>query len=244
MIKFQRKYIPSLFTILNLFSGFLAILQIMEHHYITAVMLIMLASVFDFVDGKVARWMNQESQFGIEIDSLSDIVSFCVVPALMINNIYVADLGIKSGIISFFPLLFGAIRLARFNTFATEGKKSYFIGLPVPANALIIGSYVWFQKTLTSEFGDAKIILPMVIVLSFLMVSNIHFDSMPRLTFKNGLISTIKTILVVAGVVLVIIFKGYILFPIAMVYIITHILLWIVGNEDHHLKAIIKKKGI
>jgi len=144
-MRLKRSFIPSIFTIFNMFSGFLALLQIVQGHYITAVLLIMAAMVFDSLDGKVARWLQMQSDFGVEFDSLADIISFCLVPSLMVYTLYVADMGIPGMIIGFFPLLFGGVRLARFNLSATPQKMEYFTGLPVPAMAATIGSFVWFS---------------------------------------------------------------------------------------------------
>ena len=161
-MKLKHSFIPSIFTVFNMFSGFLAILQILQGHYITAVILIMAAMVFDFLDGKVARWLQQQSEFGVEFDSLADIVSFCVVPSLLVYNLFVADVGLMGALISFFPLLFGGVRLARFNLSATPQKKDYFTGLPVPAMAATIAAFVWFNKSVFGHYGNPKLALPLV----------------------------------------------------------------------------------
>ncbi len=242
-MKFRRSFIPSIFTILNLFSGFLAILQILQGHYITAVVLTMAAMVFDSLDGKVARWMSQESDFGIEFDSLADIVSFCVTPSLLVNALFVADMGFVGGIISFFPLLFGGVRLARFNLTATAYKKEYFTGLPVPAMAATIGSFIWFNKTIFGNYGDPKIVLPLVVVLSFMMVSNIRFSSTFNITFHNGAFGTFRSIFLILSGILIVIFRGYAIFPLMGFFIMTHVLAWIVGYEEPRTHFSIRKKG-
>ena len=121
-MRLKRAFSPSIFTIFNMFSGFLAILQILYGHIITAVVLILAAMVFDFLDGKVARWLQLQSEFGVEFDSLADIISFCLVPSLLVYTLYVSDSGFMGAVISFFPLLFGSVRLARFNLSAGPEK--------------------------------------------------------------------------------------------------------------------------
>jgi len=231
-MKMKHNFLPSIFTVLNLFSGFLALLQIIQGHYITAVVLIIAAMIFDGLDGQVARMLHQASDFGIEFDSLCDMVSFCLVPSVLINELFVADLGFIGGIISFFPALFGGVRLARFNLHATTEKKAYFTGMPVPANAMAIGSYIWFSYKVFGNYGNSNIILPMVIVLSFLMVSNIRFTAKPNLGFKKGPLMTVKTVGVLLIVLAAMVFNVYVIFPVMMVYVITHILQWLIGYDE------------
>ncbi len=231
-MKMKHNFLPSIFTVLNLFSGFLAVLQILQGHYITAVILIIAAMVFDGLDGQVARMLHQASDFGIEFDSLCDMVSFCLVPSVLINELFVADLGFIGGIISFFPALFGGVRLARFNLHATTEKKAYFTGMPVPANALAIGSYIWFSYEVFGNYGNSKIILPAVILLSFLMVSNIRFTAKLKIGFHKDRLMTMKTIGILLVTLAAIVFNVYVIFPVMVVYIITHILQWLIGYDE------------
>ena len=242
-MKMRKSFIPSIFTILNMFSGFLAILQISQGRYITAVLLIMAAAVFDLLDGMVARLLHQQTDFGIEFDSLADIVSFCVAPSLLVNTLFVSDMGLIGALISFFPLLFGGIRLARFNLTAAPEKKSYFTGLPVPVAAVTIGSYIWFSHSLFGNYGDPKIALPLVMVLSFMMLSNVRFISTIQITFNNGRGSIIKSLIIILSAALIIIFRGYVIFPLMGMFIISHLLAWIVGYEEHRISFSLRRKG-
>lgn len=231
-MKLKRSFIPSIFTIFNMFSGFLAILQIMNGHYITAVVLILAAMMFDTMDGKVARWLHQQSEFGMEFDSLADIISFCVTSSLLVYTLFVSDTGFAGAVISFFPLLFGGVRLARYNLSATPEKKQYFTGLPVPAMAVTIGSFIWFNQSVFGNYGNPKLVLPLVMVLSFMMISNIRFSAVMHITFKAGPFEAFRSAFIILGTLLVIIFRGYAIFPISSFIIITHILAWIVGYEE------------
>ncbi len=242
-MRLKRFFIPSIFTILNMFSGFLAILQVDQGRYLTAIMLIIAAMIFDSLDGLTARALHQQTEFGIEFDSLADIVSFCVVPSLLVNALFVAELGFIGGVISFFPLLFGGVRLARFNLTATGEKKAYFIGLPVPAMAATIGSYIWFNQTLFDNYGDPRVALPLVIILSFMMVTNIRFPARFRLTFHSGPLGMIKSVLIIVSIILVVIFRGYVFFPIMGIFIITNLLVWIVGYEEPRVHFLLRRRG-
>lgn len=242
-MRLKRSFIPSIFTIFNMFSGFLAILQILQGRYITAVALMMAAMIFDTLDGKVARWLQQQSEFGVEFDSLADIVSFCVTPSLLIYTLFVADVGFLGAIISFFPLLFGGVRLARYNLSATPHKKEYFTGLPVPAMAVAIGSFIWFSKSVFGHYGDPRLVLPLVMVLSFMMVSNIRFSSTFHITFRNGPFGVFRSIFIILSSIIVIIFRGYAIFPLMSIFIITHLLAWIVGYEEPRAYFSIRRKG-
>jgi len=241
-MKLKRSFIPNIFTIFNMFAGFLAILQILQGRYITAVMLILAAMVFDTLDGKIARWLQQQSDFGIEFDSLADLVSFCVTPTLLVYSLYVADLGFLGALISFFPLLFGGVRLARFNITATPYKKQYFTGLPVPAMACTIGSFVWFNKVVFGHYGNPKLALPLVMLLAFMMVSNIRFSSHFELNFHRGVPGTVRSILMILAMILVILLRGYAIFPLMLIFIITHLLVWIGGYETPRSYFSVRRK--
>ncbi len=235
-MRLRHNFLPSIFTVLNMFSGLMAVLQIIQGHYITAVLLIILAMVFDSLDGFVARLTHQASDFGIEFDSLADLISFCLVPSLLLHELYVADQGLWGGIISFMPLLFGAVRLARFNLTATTDKKSYFIGMPVPANALTISSYVWFNYRLFGNYGDAKLILPLSVVLAFLMVSRIRFAARLKISFRHDFLTSLRSALAILVFLTSIIFNAYVIFPIMLILISMHIIQWLIGYEQPRIR--------
>lgn len=246
MRKPKRKFIPSIFTLFNLFFGFLAILNIYQEKYISVFYLVLLAGIFDFLDGKVARWLNQETEFGVELDSLSDIVSFCTVPALLVNQIFMSELGFIGNLISFFPLLFGAFRLARYNVMTGTGAVKYFTGMPVPAMAMTISSIIWFNLNINDTTGNPKIVLPFVIFISFLMVSNIRFSKPQGIYFGKDVRRTLKTVALLVCMAGTFIFGGLFLFPFMGIYIITALLNWIAGydeniDEDENSELIIEK---
>ncbi|MFP4548228.1 MAG: CDP-diacylglycerol--serine O-phosphatidyltransferase [Fidelibacterota bacterium] len=242
MRKPKKKFIPSIFTVFNLLFGFLAIVSIYEEKYISVFYLVLLAGIFDFLDGKIARWLNQESEFGVELDSLSDIISFCTVPALLINRIFMTELGFIGNLISFFPLLFGAVRLARYNVLTGDAPVKYFTGMPVPAMALTISSFIWFNIGLDGTTGNPKIVLPFVIFISFLMVSNIRFAKPRGIYLGKDRRRTLVSLFLIACMACTFILGGLFLFPLMGLYIISSILNWIAGYDDDEETELITEK--
>jgi len=242
-LRLKTSFIPSLFTILNLFSGFFAITKVIEGAYISAIILIILASIFDALDGKVARLIGKDSRFGIEFDSLADIVSFCLAPSILIYNVYLSELEIVGAMIAFFPLLFGAIRLARFNVIAqSTGRKSYYLGLPVPVSAITMTSYLWFNYSIYKNYGDPRILLPMVVTLSFLMVSKIRFSLLPHISFKRSIHYSIRSAIILLIFISMVIKPGFVIFPFFTLFIVYHIINWMNGYEEPRI-VIARRRG-
>lgn len=179
-----RIVVPSFFTLMNLFCGFLAIISIAEGRLFFGAWLIVFAGLFDALDGFMARLSNATSQFGIELDSISDIVSFGVAPGFLLYTFGLAQLPFIGIILSALPPLCGAVRLARYNVEAQGERSDYFKGLPIPAQAIMISAfYLTFYNELELfrgfEYGLNAVLVPLIVVLSFLMVSTIPFDKIP-----------------------------------------------------------------
>lgn len=220
-----RIAVPSFFTLMNLFSGFLSIISVAKGDLILGAWLIAIAGLFDVFDGLMARLADATSDFGIELDSLSDMVSFGVAPGFLIYQFSLYELGNFGILISAIPPLCGAVRLARFNVNARlEPKSDYFIGLPIPAQAIILGAFfLTFRDNLELfdgfEQGINAVIIPVVIIISFLMVSTIPFDKIPRfdrdsLKNKKG-----RFILFLSYLVIIVIFKEYGLMAVFTIFI-------------------------
>ena len=171
---------------MNLLCGFIAITHIIDGRYMSACWLIMLAGFFDVIDGFMARLTNGNSRFGVELDSLSDIVSFGVAPGLLIYQMALEPWGMLGLIVGSMPAICGAVRLARYNIEFTGDKAPYFFGLPVPAQAGGLVVMVMNQSVVTTIDtwlpGRIPVLLPWVLLLSFLMVSRIRFHGVPPLT--------------------------------------------------------------
>ena len=172
--------IPSLFTTANLFCGFFSIIKAMSGEFALAAWIIILAGVFDFLDGRVARFARAESNFGVEYDSLVDFASFGLAPAFLVYSWTLHDLGKFGWIAAFVYFACGALRLARFNVQHETIEKRYFEGLPIPSAAGFLCTYVIFYHNFSffpPQFGSIFVGV-MCIVLAFLMVSNIRYRSM------------------------------------------------------------------
>ena len=184
-----NQHLPSLFTLINLFLGFIAIINIQQGNYVIACYVLLAAGAFDSVDGKLARMLGIPTNFGKEIDSLADMVSFCLAPSLLVYALYTQNMpGISGEVIASVPLIMGAIRLARFNTIEDKPTDS-FIGLPTPVNALAIASLVLFMEHIkleNSEYSQPRLLLPLILSLSYLMVSRVKYPKFPILNFKAG----------------------------------------------------------
>ncbi|MEX2639459.1 MAG: CDP-diacylglycerol--serine O-phosphatidyltransferase, partial [Balneolales bacterium] len=181
---------------MNLFCGFIAIIQILEGNPVLGAWLIVFAGVFDMLDGFMARLANADSEFGIELDSLSDMVSFGAAPAILLYTFGLNELQLLGIIICSFIPLCGAVRLARFNVDAkTDGDPGYFKGLPIPAQALMVAAFYLtfagnFELFSGFEYGVNSVIIPIIVLLSFLMVSTVPFDKVPR--FSRGQMKQFK----------------------------------------------------
>lgn len=182
---FDRKslafFLPNTFTALNMACGFAAMLQSFKGEFYWACMLIVLAAFFDMMDGRVARMTGTQSQFGEQFDSLSDLISFGLAPAIIFYFKFLIDHGRIGMVLSFFFMLCGALRLARFNANIDKVKSDYFQGLPIPAGACAIISFILISLSFP-EVATFKVV-PMLYIAFYgvLMISSIPFPS-----FKNS----------------------------------------------------------
>lgn len=183
------RHIPNTVTCLNLFSGCIACVMAFEANYTAAACFIVLGAVFDFFDGMLARVLHAYSPIGKELDSLADVISFGLAPALIIFSLFdeVDYPGFLAGISDYVPYfafviaVFSALRLAKFNI--DTRQTSSFIGLPTPANALFWASFVaGFHDFLTSPSFNAIYLIALVALFSGLLVMEVHLFS---LKFKN-----------------------------------------------------------
>lgn len=206
-----RAAVPSFFTLMNLFSGFVALTQIHDGRFEQACWLIVLAGFFDALDGMMARLTNGESLFGVELDSLSDVVSFGVAPAYLVYAFGLKQFGMLGLVVASLPAICGAVRLARFNIQFEGIKKDYFVGLPIPVQAACIVALVlnvenaeWFSRF---SPGNQTALMPIVVVLSGLMISNIKFDTLPRPTATFIRANRIKALAYLIGLFLIIVLQ-------------------------------------
>jgi len=202
--RLTRSVVPNLFTAINMFCGFLSILSASDGNYNYAAWLIFIAAIFDALDGLVARLTNSSSELGVELDSLSDIVSFGAAPSFLLYKTYFYAFDIWGIIISSLPLIVGGFRLARFNIQLVGFSKSFFLGLPIPTSALTLASFVlaFFNDGYSKPISD--FITPLVLVLSYLMISNIRYETIPKFTIAGVKEKPFHFIFLIAALLLVI----------------------------------------
>jgi CDP-diacylglycerol--serine O-phosphatidyltransferase len=178
--------LPNLFTTAALFAGFYAIVSAMDGKFEQAAIAVFIAMVLDGLDGRVARLTNTQSEFGAEYDSLSDMVSFGIAPALVMYEWALSDLGRYGWLAAFVYTVSAALRLARFNTQIDTVDKRYFVGLASPAAAAVVVGFVW----IAGDFGLEPRRLDwaawvVTVAAGLLMVSNIRYYSFKTIDFKG-----------------------------------------------------------
>jgi len=220
--------LPNLLTTGNLLCGFWAIISVFQEQYYYAAVAILLASVFDAFDGKVAKLSGATSKFGMQYDSLADLVSFGIAPALLAFSWALRPYGKFGWLAAFTFVACGAIRLARYNVMASAGETKYFKGCPIPVAAAMIALTILLYLRLV-ETGWIKdvVILVMIYVLAFLMVSNIRYYSFKELGLakRKPLSSFVFVVLSLIVIVMepVVVLSAFILFyvcsgPVGMIW--------------------------
>ena len=178
--------LPNLFTTGNLFCGFWAIISVFQEKFFYAAVAILLACVFDILDGKVARLSGATSKFGVQYDSLADLVSFGIAPALLAFSWALRPYGKFGWLAAFLFVVCGTLRLARFNVQSSSGEVKYFKGLPIPAAASMIAlTILLYLRLIETDWVKDIVILVMIYVLAFLMVSNVRYLSFKELNLAK-----------------------------------------------------------
>ena len=189
--------LPNLFTTAGFFAGFFAIVAAMNSRFEAAAVAIFVAMIMDGIDGRVARLTNTQSAFGAEYDSMADLVSFGVAPALMVYTWALKDLGNFGWLASFVFAVAAALRLARFNTQVATADKRYFQGLASPAAAAVIAGMIWTATEYGISADSWNIVVAVVtITTGILMVSNFRYYSFKELNWK-GRVPFITILLIV-----------------------------------------------
>ena len=201
--------LPSLLTTANLFSGFLAVLLTSNRRYAEAALAIFVAILLDILDGKVARLTNTTTQFGLEFDSLADVVSFCVAPAFLLYAWGFSHLGRAAWFASFLFVICGALRLARFNVHSALTDRRYFVGLPTPAAAGLAAATVLLFSEEEMSRWELLAISAATYVVALLMVSTFRYWSFKEVDFARR--HPVGVLLVVVLGVLIIATAPYIL---------------------------------
>ena len=211
--------LPSVLTTFGMFAGFYSIISSINGEYTAAAISIMIAMLWDTLDGRVARLTNTQSAFGAEYDSLADLVSFGLAPALLVYEWTLSDLGRFGWFAAFVYLACAALRLARFNTQVGSSDKRYFQGLPSPAAAGVIATMIWL-KIWTYAFFDSDVIsigyylgAAITIICGLLMVSNVRYYSFKELDAKKAsfrfLLAIVLSLIVLLYKPNIVLFTGF-----------------------------------
>tara|TARA_B100000925_G_scaffold291194_1_gene278416 strand:+ start:2538 stop:3266 length:729 start_codon:yes stop_codon:yes gene_type:complete len=212
-------FIPNTFTAINMGCGFFAILFAQKGLFYQASMLLVIASLFDSVDGRVARLTGTESSFGEQFDSICDVISFGVAPAMLIYYKFLIGYGRLGIIVSFLFCLAGCLRLARFNANIDEVDPAYFQGLPIPAGALALVGYTLLTLEFQFPFPQVYFSVPFVLLFSYLMISNIPFYSFKKASFVKKY-SKQMLLIVIMIISLIFIYEELMLFTFLMAYVV------------------------
>lgn len=210
--------LPNLFTTAGLFAGFYAIIMAINGEFEAAAIAIFIAMIMDGFDGRIARMTNTQSDFGAEYDSLADMVSFCLAPALVIYQLALSELGNLGWMAAFIYAACGALRLARFNTQIGIADKRYFQGLASPAAAACIAGWVWLQNVNIIDVAWLQAIsLILTFLCGLLMVSTLRYYSFKELDLK-GKVPFFVVLIAVVVIAVIALDPALILFTIFLLY--------------------------
>ena len=190
--------LPNLFTASSIFVGVISIVEASKGHFILASWLILLALIFDGLDGRIARMTNTTSQFGVEFDSLADIISFGITPAMLLYFFIGHEFGRFGILVSALYVIFGAIRLARFNISTAKTDPNVFIGLPIPTAAIFISMWILlFHKYDLQNYSIVLLFLALSVAI--LMVSNFRYPSFKKVQLNKPMVFKTMIILVMVA---------------------------------------------
>jgi len=235
--------LPNILTTFGLFSGFFAIILATKGQYAESAIAIFIAMLWDGLDGRVARLTNTQSEFGEQYDSMADMVSFGVAPALLMYFYLFEGLGKIGWIGAFVYVAAGSLRLARFNTQIGVQDKRYFQGLPSPAAAALIAGLVWTKEMMgPSVYDDQFLVIGSWIILvsaGILMVSNVRYYSFKEINFKGR--SSFKLLLLATLIMIVVsLWPSAILFIFFFVYAVSGLVLTMIEVRN---KRALKKQA-
>ncbi len=242
-MKNKRQVIPNFFTTLNIFCGFLAVISTMEGKIVTACWLIAIAAICDALDGELARLTKSSSDFGIEFDSLADVISFGMAPSILVYKIYFSKMGILGIILAFLPLVFGCIRLARFNVVFGGKEKTKFVGLPIPFMAITMASFIIFNYHFWGELYLSRIMIPQLLLICLLMISTVEYYTAPKVTFHHSFGNSLGIILLIVLAGILAIFPHETFYPLTIMYVLWGIIRFLYrlgkrSEENNHIEII------
>ncbi|MCK6621854.1 MAG: CDP-diacylglycerol--serine O-phosphatidyltransferase [Calditrichaceae bacterium] len=236
LLRVRAGIVPGLFTMANMFCGYYSVILSCQGKFITAAWLIVAAAVLDVLDGKLARLTQSSSDFGVQYDSLADVISFGIAPSMLSYYVFFQNWGTIGLLLSFVPLVFGSIRLARFNIRLVGHDKKHFEGLPSPAAAITIATFVIFSFDAWGLLQWSKVFLGVILLVSLLMITLIRYETMPNFSLHSSRANRLKILSVVIALLVLLFFPQEAFFPLAMVYVLSGplrvIWLLVASNND------------
>jgi CDP-diacylglycerol---serine O-phosphatidyltransferase len=214
--------LPNLFTTANMFCGFFGIISSINGNFQAAALAVLGSCLFDILDGKVARLVGATSRFGVEYDSLADLVAFGVGPGILMYLWALKPFGRLGWLAAFLFMACGALRLARFNVQVDSVSKKYFVGLPIPGAACMVATIVMFASQWKIPYVPEHSILLLITtyILGFLMVSNIPYNSLKELEMLKGRL--LPMLFVVLVLITIVATKPHVmLFSLFLAYVIS-----------------------
>lgn len=200
-------------TVGNLLCGFLSIVMAIDGYVVLAAWLIICASLLDAFDGKMARFVRCDTAFGMQFDSLADLVSFGVAPGVLVYLAAFQEHGVPGVVVSFTPVVFSAVRLARFNI-DERGEDSDYEGLASPAQACLIASFVIFNVSLWGDIRSHTVLAGLVVFVGLLMVTRFPLPNLPRITFREPGDNLTKMLVLIGCIVVIAVNPPHHAFPV------------------------------
>ncbi len=198
--QFHLIYIlPNLFTAASIFTAVIAIVSAIKGDFEKSAWLVLLSLVFDGLDGRIARLTHTTSRFGVEFDSLADIIAFGVAPAMLLYSFAAHEYGRLGILVIALYIIFGAIRLARFNVMSPNTDPTVFIGVPIPAAAIFVSVWVLMFLEYDSLRGYTSLLLVFTMFVSLLMVSNIRYPSFKKINLRKPALTKALIVLIIAA---------------------------------------------
>ena len=216
---------PSAFTLGNLFFGIWSMVWASQGRFAWAGWFIVFAAVLDMLDGRVARASNTGSRFGAELDSLVDVISFGVAPAMLLYFLEVHSGGRFAWLICYLYVVAVALRLARYNVTASSAAPGWFTGLPSPAAGMTVATYYpfsqteWYQRSMLYLNFEQQGLVVLLLLLSVLMVSNVRYPRFPTISVRrvSGVMGLVILLALLVGSIVA---PASVLFPFGMAYLL------------------------
>lgn len=234
--------LPNTVTLFGMFCGFYAILISFKGQYVYSAWAILIALIFDGLDGWVARVTHSATKFGIELDSLSDLVAFGIAPAVLIYSWGLVPFGRLGWGAAFFFVICGALRLARYNVQMASTESKAFVGMPIPGAATVIASLVLFHTKVWGEpAGKNYLILFLPFMLAVLMVSTLRYHGIKELSSKKRTPFWLLVAVVVA-LVLILMYPEIVIFVFSLTYMLWGIIESVIIFKKKRRTSGLKKK--